>query len=153
MIARALVFLSLFAAPLAPAAAQSVPVTCGAFVASWTVTGNTAQWTIARGKDRAVETAHLRTGPKFGCIGDAALSLEYGSTTGNAVLELHFADGNVISYARQHVDKRGERWILPVQARRRVPPELRGAFDYHCKFDTHLDPISAEARTACAPAG
>lgn len=134
------------------AAAQTGSLSCGSFTAESLQTGATTQWTIVRGKEKAVESALLRSGPKFGCIANAALSVEYSSTTGHGVLELHFADGSVISYARQHVDKRGERWILPVQARRRIsPPELRAAFDYHCKFETHLDPITADARKECAP--
>ena len=65
------------------------------------------------------------------------------------VVELDFADGTTIGYGRQQIDKKGSRFILPVQAKARMAEPYRGLFDYHCKLNMPADPISTAARADC----
>jgi hypothetical protein len=132
-----------------PAAAQSVDTfSCGSFkTESWRTAG-TSHWTIARAKEKTTENAVLKKGPRFECIEGQVLALEFVPAAGNTFLGLYFPDGSDISYGGQHFEKNG-RFVLPIQARPRIPAPFRAAFDYHCRFELPADPIPADARKDC----
>ena len=44
---------------------------------------------------------------------------------------------------------RNGRFIVPIQARARIPAPYRAAFDYHCRLEMPGDPIPAEVRKDC----
>ena len=71
------------------------------------------------------------------------------ATSGHGVFEAYFPDGSIISYGRQQIDRRGSRFVLPIQAKARIAAPWRAAFDYHCKLDMPADPISPAARADC----
>lgn len=123
--------------------------TCGTFKAESWKSGATTYWTIARGAEKNTESGALKRGPRFVCIGDAALIVEFVPSNGQAFLDLNFPDGTNIGYGGQHLEKNG-RFVLPVQARQRIPAPFRAAFDYHCRFELPADPITPEARAFCS---
>lgn len=109
---------------------------------------NTAYWSIQRGNEKNTESAALKKGPRFECIGNGALAIEFVPASGQPFLDLHFPDGTNIGYGGQHLEKNG-RFILPIQARARIPALFRAAFDYHCRLEMPADPIPAENRKDC----
>ena len=40
-------------------------------------------------------------------------------------------------------------YVLPIQAKARIAPAFQAAFDYHCKMDMPLSPISPGSRADC----
>jgi hypothetical protein len=123
---------------------------CGAIrTESWRA-GNTTHWTIARAKEKNTESATLRKGPRFECIGGGALAVEFTPVNGSPFIDLYFPDGANIAYGGQHFERNG-RFVLPIQARPRIPAAFRAAFDYHCRFELPMDPIPADARKDCVP--
>lgn len=134
--------------PAAPAAAPSLA--CGALKAEAQRKGAATQWTITTPKEATTESGVLRSGPRFECIDGAILILEFASTSGHGVFEAYFPDGTTIAYGRQQIDRRGNRYVLPVQARARIAAPYRSAFDYHCRLDMPADPIPPAARADCA---
>jgi hypothetical protein len=123
--------------------------TCGSFKAESWRDGQTTNWTVARGAEKATEKGVLRSPPRFECLGNAALTVEIAFAAGSATFAVYFPDGTDLTYGRQQVDRRGNRWVLPVQAKSHVPTALQAAFDYHCKMDMPLNPIPASARADC----
>lgn len=87
--------------------------------------------------------------PRFQCIGGAVLVVEFTSTAGHSFFQAYFPDGTDVGYGRQQIDRRGGRFVLPVQAKARIADPYRAAFDYHCRLDMPADPISADARASC----
>ena len=71
------------------------------------------------------------------------------SSAGHSVFAAYFADGTNIGYGRQQIDRRGGRFVLPVQAKARIAPPYRAAFDYHCRLNMPADPILPAARADC----
>lgn len=111
-------------------------------------TNSTSHWTIARGAERNTESAVLKKGPTFSCVGGNTLAIEFTAASGQLFLDLHFPDGSNIGYGGQHLVRNG-RYVLPIQARPRIPAEARSAFDYHCKLVMPADPISDDMRKDC----
>lgn len=124
-------------------------VTCGPLKAESSRKDSTWQWTIAGPAGKTTETGVLRSGPRFECIDGAILVVEFASTAGHAIFEAYFADGSNISYGRQQIDRRGTRFVLPVQAKPRIAAPYRAAFDFHCRLDMPADPIPPSARADC----
>ena len=132
------------AAPQTPTA-----LTCGPLTAESSRKDSASQWTIAGPSGKTTETGVLKSGPRFECIDGAILTLEFASTAGHGVFEAYFPDGSIISYGRQQIDRRGSRFVLPIQAKARIAAPWRPAFDYHCRLDMPADPIPASARADC----
>ena len=129
---------------------QSMPaLTCGSLKAEASRTASASQWTIAGPAGRTIEAGVLKSGPRFECIDGAILIVEFTSSAGHSVFAAYFPDGTDISYGRQQVDRRGNRWILPIQAKTRIAAPFRSAFDYHCKLSMPADPIDPATRTDC----
>ena len=124
-------------------------LTCGVLKAESSHTASTSLWTISGPSGKTTETGVLRSGPRFDCIEGAILVVEFTSTAGHSFFEAYFADGTNIGYGRQQIDRRGNRFVLPVQAKARIAPRFRGAFDYHCRLDMPADPIRPDARADC----
>lgn len=124
-------------------------VTCGVFKAGSARTAKGTSWTIARGAEKTTENAALKKGPRFECLGGAVLAVEFVPAHGPAFLDLYFPDGSDIGYGGQTFERNG-RFVVPVQARPRIPPEFRGLFDYHCRFELPADPIKPEERAFCS---
>ncbi len=124
-------------------------VTCGSFKAESRRDGQLTQWTVARGAENMTEKGALRGAPRFECLDNAALIVEVTFTTGSGTFAVYFPDGTDFTYSRQQIDHRGNRYVLPVQAKARIAPEFQKAFDYHCKMDMPLYPIPAAARADC----
>ncbi len=123
--------------------------TCGSFKAESRREGQLTQWTVARGAEKMTEKGALRGAPRFECLDNAALIVEVTFTTGSGTLAIYFPDGTDLTYSRAQVDHRGNRYVLPVQAKARIAPAFQAAFDYHCKMDMPLYPIPAAARADC----
>ena len=137
-------------AKTAPAATSPPgPVVCGPLRGESTRTGAGTQWTIDGPTGKTTENGALRSGPRFECLDGKVLVVEFTSTAGQSFFEAYFADGTTIGYGRQQIDKRGSRFILPVQAKARIAEPYRGLFDYHCKLNMPADPIPAAARADC----
>jgi hypothetical protein len=142
------ILLAAFAA--VPVHAQTAStLTCGTFKAESSHTAKGTSWTIARGAEKNTETAALKKGPRFECIGGAALAVEFVPAGGAPFLGLYFPDGSDVSYGGQHFERNG-RFVIPVQARPRIPEAFRASFDYHCRFQLPADPIPAELRQFCS---
>ena len=122
--------------------------TCGGFSAESWRAGERSYWTIARGAEKSTEDEVLRKGPRFECIAGAVLALEYVPAHGLSFLDLYFPDGRDIGYGGQHFERNG-RFVIPIQARLRIPAQYRDAFDYHCRMDMPADPIPADEREDC----
>jgi hypothetical protein len=75
--------------------------------------------------------------------------MEFTSLAGHSFFEAYFADGTSIGYGRQQIDRRGSRFVLPIQAKTRIASPFRAAFDYHCRLDMPADPIQPAARADC----
>ncbi|MBM3647425.1 MAG: hypothetical protein FJX11_06490 [Alphaproteobacteria bacterium] len=139
-----------------PAHSQAVnaPATsfldCGVLkAASARTSAASVQWTIAGPSGKTTETGILRNGPRFECIAGAVLVVEFTSTAGHSFFEAYFPDGTNIGYGRQQIDRRGGRFVLPVQAKARIAAAYRTALDYHCRLEMPADPIPPAARADC----
>ena len=121
--------------------------TCGSFKAESWREGQVTQWTVAGTTEKGV----LKSAPRFECLDNAALVVEIVFASGNGTLAAYFPDGSDLTYGRQQVERRNNRWILPIQAKAKVPTALRTAFDYHCKMDMPLSPIPPGSRGDCVP--
>ena len=108
-----------------------------------------SRWTISGPSGKTTETGVLRSGPRFECIEGAILVVEFTSTAGHSFFDAYFADGTNIGYGRQQIDRRGSRFVLPIQAKARIAAPYRAAFDYHCRLNMPADPIQPAARADC----
>jgi hypothetical protein len=133
----------------AASAQTSSALTCGVLKAQSSRTAATSQWTISGPSGTTTETGVLRIGPRFECIDGATLVVEFTSTAGHSFFDAYFADGTNIGYGRQQIDRRGSRFVLPIQAKARIAAPFRAAFDYHCRLDMPADPIPPAARPDC----
>jgi hypothetical protein len=124
-------------------------LTCGTLEAESSRTASGSQWTISGPSGKTTETGVLRSGPRFECIDGAILVVEFTSTAGHSLFDAYFADGTNISYGRQQIDRRGNRFVLPIQAKPRIAAPFRAAFDYHCRLNMPADPIPPAARADC----
>lgn len=124
-------------------------LTCGVLKAESSRTASTSRWTISSPAGKTTETGVLRNGPRFECIEGAILVVEFTSTAGHSFFDAYFADGTDIGYGRQQIDRRGNRFVLPIQAKARIAPPFRAAFDYHCHLNMPADPIQPAARADC----
>jgi hypothetical protein len=122
---------------------------CGPFKAEAKRDGQLTLWTVARGAEKTTEKGMLRGAPRFECLDNTALAVEVAFAAGSGTFAVYFPDGTDLTYGRQQVDRRGNRWVLPIQAKPHVPTALQGAFDYHCKMDMPLNPIPAGSRADC----
>ncbi|MBS0541490.1 MAG: hypothetical protein JSR47_22185 [Proteobacteria bacterium] len=127
--------------------AQST-LTCGSFKAESTHGPKGTSWTIARGAEKTTESGALKKGPRFECLGGAVLAVQFVPASGQAFLGLYFPDGSDIGYGGQTFERNG-RFVVPVQARARIPEAYRGVVDYHCRFELPGDPIKADQRAFC----
>jgi hypothetical protein len=124
-------------------------LTCGVLKAETSRTSSTSHWTISGPSGKTTETGVLRSGPRFECIEGAILVVEFTSSAGHSFFDAYFADGTNIGYGRQQIDRRGSRFVLPIQAKARIAPPFRAAFDYHCRLNMPADPIQPAARADC----
>ena len=124
-------------------------LTCGSLKAESSRTSSTSQWTISGPSGKTTETGVLRSGPRFECIDGAILVVEFTSSAGHSFFDAYFADGTNIGYGRQQIGRRGTRFVLPIQAKTRIAPPFRAAFDYHCRLDMPADPIQPATRADC----
>ncbi len=124
-------------------------LTCGVLQAESSRASSTSQWTVSGPSGKTTETGVLRSGPRFECIEGAILVVEFTSTAGHSFFDAYFADGTNIGYGRQQIDRRGSRFVLPIQAKARIAAPFRAAFDYHCRLDMPADPIQPAARADC----
>jgi len=124
-------------------------VTCGSFKAESRRDGQLTLWTVARGAEKTTEKGALRGAPRFECLDNAALVVEVAFATGSGTFAVYFPDGTDLTYSRQQIDRRGNRYVLPIQAKARIAPSFQAAFDYHCKMDMPLYPIAPESRADC----
>jgi hypothetical protein len=124
-------------------------LTCGVLKAESSRTSTSSHWTISGPSGKTTETGVLRSGPRFECIDGAILVVEFTSTAGHSFFDAYFADGTNIGYGRQQIDRRGSRFVLPIQAKARIAAPFRAAFDYHCRLNMPADPIEPAARADC----
>ena len=124
-------------------------LTCGVLKAESSRDASTSRWTVSGPSGKTTETGVLRSGPRFECIEGAILVVEFTSTAGHSFFDAYFADGTNIGYGRQQIDRRGSRFVLPIQAKARIAPLFRAAFDYHCRLNMPADPIQPAARADC----
>ncbi len=124
-------------------------LTCGVLKAETSRTSTSSHWTISGPSGKTTETGVLRSGPRFECIDGAILVVEFTSTAGHSFFDAYFADGTNIGYGRQQIDRRGSRFVLPIQAKARIAAPFRAAFDYHCRLNMPADPIEPAARADC----
>jgi hypothetical protein len=120
---------------------------CGSFRAEARRDGQLTSWTVAG----TTEKGALRSPPRFECIENSALVVEIAFAGGRGTVAVYFPDGSDLTYGRQQVDRRNNRWILAIQAKTHVPSALRTAFDYHCRMDMPLSPIPPSSRGDCVP--
>jgi hypothetical protein len=124
-------------------------LTCGVLQAESSRASSTSQWTVSGPAGKTTETGVLRSGPRFECIDGAILVVEFTSTAGYSFFDAYFPDGTNIGYGRQQIDRRGSRFVLPIQAKARIAAPFRAAFDYHCRLNMPADPIQPTARADC----
>ena len=124
-------------------------LTCGVLKAETSRTSISSHWTISGPSGKTTETGVLRSGPRFECIDGAILVVEFTSTAGHSFFDAYFADGTNIGYGRQQIDRRGSRFVLPIQAKARIAAPFRAAFDYHCRLNMPADPIQPATRADC----
>lgn len=124
-------------------------LTCGVLKAESSRDSSTSRWTVSGPSGKTTETGVLRSGPRFECIEGAILVVEFTSTAGHSLFDAYFADGTNIGYGRQQIDRRGSRFVLPIQAKARIAAPFRAAFDYHCRLNMPADPIQPAARADC----
>lgn len=147
--------LLLMAVLAAPAQGQSVgprttnSLACGTLTAESSRTSSSSQWTISGPLGKTTETGVLRSGPRFECMDGAILIVEFTSSAGHSVFGAYFPDGTNIDYGRQQIDRRGTRFVLPIQAKARIAAPFRAAFDYHCRLDMPADPVQPATRADC----
>ncbi len=122
---------------------------CGVLKAESSRTAAASNWTISGPAGKTTETGVLKSGPRFECLDGAILAVEFTSSAGHSFFDAYFADGTNIGYGRQQIDRRGGRFVLPIQAKARIAQPLRAAFDYHCRLDMPADPIPPAARADC----
>ena len=136
----------------APAHAQTATssLACGALKAETSKTGSTSSWTVSGPAGKNTETGVLKSGPRFECIDGVVLAVEFTSTAGHSSFDAYFADGTNIGYGRQQIDRRNNRYVLPIQAKGRIAALYRASFDYHCKLNMPADPITPAMRAECA---
>jgi hypothetical protein len=147
---RPVVLLLLTAALAAPAQGQtSGALACGVLKAESSKASTTSRWTVSGPSEKITETGVLRSGPRFECIDGTILVVEFTSSAGHSFFTAYFADGTNIGYGRQQIDRRGGRFVLPVQAKTRIAQPYRAAFDYHCRLDMPADPIQPSTRADC----
>jgi hypothetical protein len=130
-----------------PAHGQEV-FNCGPFKAETKRMATGTQWTIVRGSEKSSETAQLKSGPRYECVEGAVLAIEFTTSANNGFVDLRFPDGQEIGYGGQIV-RRNNRFVLPIQAKRRIEAKYRAAFDYHCRFSLPGDPIPEASRADC----
>ncbi len=123
--------------------------TCGSFKAESWRDGQRTHWTVAHGAERTTEMGVLRSGPRFECLDNAALVVEVAFAAGSGTFAVYIPDGTELTYGRQQIDHRGNRYVLPIQAKARIAPAFQAVFDYHCKMDMPLYPIPAGSRADC----
>ncbi len=124
-------------------------LTCGTLKAEASKAGATSKWTVSGPSGKSTETGTLRSGPRFECIDGAILVVEFTSSAGHSFFDAYFPDGTNIGYGRQQIERRGTRFVLPVQAKARIAASYRAAFDYHCRLNMPADPIESTARADC----
>jgi hypothetical protein len=124
-------------------------LTCGVLKAESSRDASSSRWTVSGPSGKTTETGVLRSGPRFECIEGAILVVEFTSTAGHSFFDAYFADGTNIGYGRQQIDRRGSRFVLPIQAKARIAAPFRAAFDYHCRLNMPADPIQPAARADC----
>jgi hypothetical protein len=124
-------------------------LTCGVLKAESSRDASTSRWTVSGPSGKTTETGVLPSGPRFECIEGAILVVEFTSTAGHSFFDAYFADGTNIGYGRQQIDRRGSRFVLPIQAKARIAAPFRAAFDYHCRLNMPADPIQPAARADC----
>ena len=124
-------------------------LTCGVLKAESSRDSSTSRWTVSGPSGKTTETGVLRSGPRFECIEGAILVVEFTSTAGHSFFDAYFPDGTNIGYGRQQIDRRGSRFVLPIQAKARIAAPFRAAFDYHCRLNMPADPIQPAARADC----
>lgn len=124
-------------------------LTCGGLKAESSRTAAATQWTISGPSGKITESGVLRSGPRFECIDGAILIMEFTSSAGHSIFGAYFPDGTNIDYGRQQIDRRGARFVLPIQAKARIAAPYRAAFDYHCRLNMPADPITPAARADC----
>ena len=122
---------------------------CGSFKAESRRDGQFTLWTVARGAEKTTEKGVLRGPPRFESLANAALMVEVTFATGSGTFTVYFPDGTDLAYSRQQIDRRGNRYVLPIQAKAHIAPAFQAAFDYHCKMDMPLNPIPAGSRADC----
>jgi hypothetical protein len=130
-------------------AQAAAALTCGVLKAESSRDSSTSRWTVSGPSGKTTETGVLRSGPRFECIEGAILVVEFTSTAGHSFFDAYFADGTNIGYGRQQIDRRGSRFVLPIQAKARIAAPFRAAFDYHCRLNMPADPIQPAARADC----
>ena len=133
----------------AASAQAASALTCGVLKAETSRTSSTSLWTISGPSGKSTETGVLRSGPRFECIDGTILVVEFTSSAGHSFFDAYFADGTNIGYGRQQIDRRGSRFVLPIQAKARIAPPFRAAFDYHCRLNMPADPIQPATRADC----
>ena len=133
----------------AASAQTAAALACGVLKAESSRDSSTSRWTISGPSGKTTETGVLRSGPRFECIEGAILVVEFTSSAGHSFFDAYFADGTNIGYGRQQIDRRGSRFVLPIQAKARIAPPFRAAFDYHCRLNMPADPIQPAARADC----
>ena len=134
----------------APSTTQTAnALTCGTLQAESSRAASTSRWTISGPAGKTTETGILRSGPRFECIDGAILVVEFTSSAGHSLFTAYFPDGTDIGYGRQQIDRRGPRFVLPIQSKARIAPPFRAAFDYHCRLDMPADPIPPATRADC----
>lgn len=124
-------------------------LTCGTLKAETSKTGAASSWTISSPAEKTTESGVLRSGPRFECIDGAVLVVEFTTSAGHSFFGAYFQDGMNIGYSRQQIERRGGRFILPVQAKARIAEPFRASFDYHCRLNMPADPIDSAARADC----
>ena len=92
-------------------------------------TDSSRSWTVARGAEKTTEKGVLRGAPDFECLDNAALMVEVTFATGSGTFAVYFPDGTDLTYGRQQIERRGNRYVLPIQAkahdRARLPGRVR----------------------------
>jgi hypothetical protein len=146
---RAALLVALLASGPALGQTRDSIITCGSFTAQSWREGETTRWTVTHGSEKTSETGVLRSSPRFECLEGKVLVVEIAFASGNGTLAIYFPDGSELAYGRQQIDRRGTRYVLPIQAKARIAPAFRAAFDYHCRMDMPLSPIAPGSRAEC----
>jgi hypothetical protein len=123
--------------------------TCGNLqVQSWRTfdaRGNvdTDHWRVTKagvGPSDVVEEVSVMAGdPWFRCHGGNVLIVSHGNAAAHFFLVFYLPDGSHVSFDDRFIERRGNRFVLPIQVKPRVSPEFKTWFLYHCKI--HWDPL------------